>query len=104
MVGPAGRRDTGDTPSAPHVGDRLEPDPVDPGDVAGAPVTCKGKENDAFIETTETKIAFSFNPLVPRVQKIKIRNLALNRLLIVEFVKKMVYLGAHYSERQGLIS
>ena len=43
------------------------------------------------------------NPLVPRVQKMKIRNLALNRLLIVEFVRKMVYLGAHYSERQGLM-
>ena len=40
----------------------------------------------------------SFNPLVPRVQKIKIRKLALNQLLIVEFVKKMVYLAAHYSE------
>ena len=35
------------------------------------------------------------------VQKIKIRNLTLNRQLVVEFVKKMVYLGAHYSERQG---
>ena len=36
-----------------------------------------------------------FNPLAPGVQKkIKIRNLNLNRLLIVEFVKKMVYLGA----------
>ena len=45
----------------------------------------------------------SFNPLVPKMQKIKIRNLTLSRLLIVEFVKKMVYLGAHYSERQGLI-
>ena len=43
------------------------------------------------------------SPLVPRVQKIKIRNLTLNRLLIVEFVKEMVYLGAHYSERQGLM-
>ena len=38
------------------------------------------------------------NPLVPRMQKIKIRNLTLNRLLIVEFVKKMVYL-----EHQGLM-
>ena len=44
-----------------------------------------------------------FNPLVPRVEKIKIRKLTLNRLLAVEFVKKMVYLGAHYSERQGLM-
>ena len=33
----------------------------------------------------------------------KIRNLTLNQLLIVEFVKKMVYLGAHYSEDQGLM-
>ena len=41
------------------------------------------------------------NPIVPRVKKIKIRNLILNRLLNVEFVKKMAYLGAHYSERQG---
>ena len=36
------------------------------------------------------------------MQKIKIRNLTLNRLLIVEYVKKMVYLSAHNSERQGL--
>ena len=44
-----------------------------------------------------------FNPLVPRVSKIKIRNLTLNVLQIVKFVKKMVYHGAHYSERQGLM-
>ena len=43
------------------------------------------------------------NPLVTSVQKIKMRNLTLNRLQIVEFVKKMVYLGAHYTERQGLM-
>ena len=30
-------------------------------------------------------------------------NLTLNRLLIVEFVMKRVYLGAHYGERQGLM-
>ena len=36
---------------------------------------------------------------VPKVQKIKICNLTLNLLLIVEFVKKMVYLG----ERHGLM-
>ena len=35
--------------------------------------------------------------------KKKILNLSLNRLWIVEFVKKMVYVGAHYSERQGLL-
>ena len=34
------------------------------------------------------------NPLVPRVQKIKIRNLTLNRLLIVEFVKKKWFILA----------
>ena len=43
------------------------------------------------------------NPLVPRVQKIKIRNLTLNQLLIFEFLKKMVYLSDHYCERQGLM-
>ena len=47
--------------------------------------------------------ASPINPLVPRVQKI-ICNLTLNRLLVIEFVKKMVYLGAHYSERQGLMA
>ena len=31
---------------------------------------------------------FIINPLVPRVQKIKIRNFTLNQLLVVEFVKK----------------
>ena len=42
--------------------------------------------------------------LLPRVLKIKIRNLTLNRLLNVEFVKKMfLHPGAHYSERQGLM-
>ena len=48
-------------------------------------------------------LVIGINPLVPRVQKIKLRNLTLNRLLIVEFVKKVVYLGAHYNERQGLM-
>ena len=51
----------------------------------------------------ETVKRSEINPLVPRVQKIKICNLILNRLLIIELVKKMVYLGAHYSERQGLM-
>ena len=51
----------------------------------------------------------SVNPLVPGVQKIKILNLTVNRLLIVEIVKKLVYLllslvpDAHCSERQGLM-
>ena len=56
-------------------------------------------------EGAEIKIRrrLSFNPLVPRVQKIKIRNLSLNQLLIVEFVKKMDHFGAHYCERQGLM-
>ena len=49
-------------------------------------------------------IFFNLNPLVPRLKKIKIRHLTLNRLLIIEFVKKMVHLGAHYSERKGLMS
>ena len=44
-----------------------------------------------------------FNPLVAGMQKIKIRNLILSRLLIVEFVKKTIHLGAHYSERQGIM-
>ena len=39
----------------------------------------------------------------PWMPKIKIRNLSLNRLLIVEFGKKMVYLGTYYSEHQGLM-
>ena len=42
-----------------------------------------------------------FSALV--LQKIKIRNLTLDWLLIVEFAKKMVYLVAHYNERQGLM-
>ena len=44
-----------------------------------------------------------FNPLATRVQKIKIHNLTLNRLLIFKFVKKMAYLSARYSERRGLM-
>ena len=46
---------------------------------------------------------FFLNPLVPGVQKINVRNLTLNQLPIFEFAKKMVYLGAHYSERQGIM-
>ena len=41
------------------------------------------------------------SPLVPGVQKIKIRNLSLNPLRIVEFVKKMVYFDTRYTEHQG---
>ena len=41
--------------------------------------------------------------LCPGCRKIKILNLTVNRLLIVEFVKIIVYLGAHYSECQGLM-
>ena len=33
----------------------------------------------------------------------KKHNLTLYRLLVIEFVKKMVYLGTHYGERQGLM-
>ena len=55
------------------------------------------------IKKTTKIITRIFNPLVPRVQKIKIRNLTLNRLLIIEFGKKLVYLNAHYSEGQGLM-
>ena len=47
-------------------------------------------------------MSIQINPLVPRVPQ-KIRNLPLNRLLVVEFAKEMVFLGAHYSERQGLM-
>ena len=42
-------------------------------------------------------------PISSQGAKKKIHNLTLDRLLIVEFAKKMVYLGAHYSERQGLM-
>ena len=48
-------------------------------------------------------VMVAINPLVPRVQKIKIRNSTVNWLLIADFVKKIVYFGAHYSERQGLM-
>ena len=44
-----------------------------------------------------TRLGRLFGPInrsVPRVQKIKIRNLTLNRPLIVEFVKKTIYLDA----------
>ena len=33
--------DTAGPPSAPREGDRLEPDPVEPGEVVGTPVNCK---------------------------------------------------------------
>ena len=46
----------------------------------------------------------SHHPLVPRVQKIKIRNLTLNPVSNRWICKEnMFYLGAHYSERQGLM-
>ena len=37
-------------------------------------------------------------------KQIKFRNSTSNRILIVEFVKKMVYLGAHYSEYREISS
>ena len=41
--------------------------------------------------------------MVPKIKKI-ILNFTLDRLIIVEFgIKKMFYLGAHYSELQGLM-
>ena len=43
------------------------------------------------------------SPISAQGAKNKICNLTLNRLLIVEFVKKMVYLGVHHSEHQGLM-
>ena len=45
----------------------------------------------------------NINSSVPRVQKIKICKLTVNWLIIVEFVKEIVYLDVHYSERQGLM-
>ena len=50
-----------------------------------------------------SNVCFNINPLVPRVQNIKICHLTLNRHLLVGFVEKMVYLGDHYSERHGLM-
>ena len=32
--------DTAGPPSAPREGDKLEPDPVEPGEVVGTPVNC----------------------------------------------------------------
>ena len=34
------RGDTAGPPSAPMEGDKLEPDPVEPGEVVGTPVSC----------------------------------------------------------------
>ena len=48
-------------------------------------------------------------PLVPRVQKIKTINLTAKLFLLafyfisILFVKKLVHLDVHYSERQGLM-
>ena len=56
-----------------------------------------------YIQLNWTLEHYQILASVPWVQKIKIRNLTLDRLLIIEFSKKMVYLGAHYSERQGLM-
>ena len=44
------------------------------------------------------KIQASLNPLLSKLPK-KFRNLTLNRLLIVECVTKMVYLGARYRDQ-----
>ena len=43
------------------------------------------------------------NPLVPRVEINNNLQFNFKSLLIVEFAEKMVYLGAHYNERQGLM-
>ena len=56
-----------------------------------------------LINSTTYKKKSSINPLVPRVQKIKIRQLNVNWLLIANLATKSIYLNAHYSERQGLM-
>ena len=56
-----------------------------------------------FICVPDLKVGKKNEPISFQGAKNKICNLTLNRLLIVEFVKKMGYLGAHYSERQGLM-
>ena len=45
---PALDEDSGETagpPSAPSEGDRLEPDPVEPGEVVGTPVSCNKEKS-----------------------------------------------------------
>ena len=76
---------------------RRRPCVQDPGQRAGG----EGGHGEHWPEViTLFSFHVAINPLVPGVQKIKIRTLALNRLLIFEFVKKMVHHGA---ERQGLM-
>ena len=36
--------DTAGPPSAPMEGDKLDPDPVEPGEVVGTPVNCNEKK------------------------------------------------------------
>ena len=43
------------------------------------------------------------NPLVPGTQNLKIRQLNINYLIIVCFIKRLGCLDAHYSECQGLM-
>ena len=49
-----------------------------------------------------------FNPFVPGMQNINIRQFIISSLLIIGFVKSLSWLkasslDAHYSERQGLM-
>ena len=45
----------------------------------------------------------SINPLVPGMQNIKIRQIVIGCRITVGFVKRLVCLDAHYSERQVLM-
>ena len=47
--------ETAGPPSAPREGDRLEPEPVEPGEVVGTPVNCN--EEIKVIKTTQANIA-----------------------------------------------
>ena len=48
-------------------------------------------------------MCIKFNPLVTEMQNIKIRQFIIDCLLLVCFVKRLVFLDVHNSERQGLM-
>ena len=50
------RGDTAGPPSAPMEGDKLEPDPVEPGEVVGTPVSCNQEMGLEVCDETINKI------------------------------------------------
>ena len=65
-------------------------------------VTPSGLPGLGFSRTKKINLAF-FNPIVPGIENIKIRQFIIRCFQTVCFVKRQACLDAHNGERQGLM-